>query len=180
MKAYNKTVLLCFMLFSSIVCSYSQVNRTWISSTNGQYKEQVDFHLSEYQITDSTVMAELNEALKISSARDSKVYLYLYLRRIDEETTKCDFYPMISPSYGEKARGYFTLNGVDVLFWSDSDPTFLRQSSIKKSFSYERRFYKYINKNGEECELDIPDEDDGDNWTVIFKNGHFFRLKEGD
>lgn len=82
-------------------------------------------------------------------------------------------YPMPSFSSGEKAMGYFKLGKYHAILFGKSIPSFLTYSKNKKSFRYTRQYYKVKNKYGEEVELDVMHEDDGDSYELTYGSNQF-------
>lgn len=175
MKHFYCTILFCCQIF----LLSSQVERSLVNLVNGQYKERVSFTIPLYQIEDSIMEEEFDRQLRGYVPQDS-ISLYFLLNiesRSDEESTYT-FSLLFSPYNCQKSVGCFSVHGIDVLFTSKAIPDYLKETSSVKTFSFDRIYYKVKNKQGEECELDIMYEDDGDTWTSILINNHFERVTE--
>lgn len=164
------TILLCCQIF----LSSSQTVRSLVNVENGQYKEKVCFTVPLYQIEDSNMVEEFDRQLRGYVPQDSiSIYFLLNIESMSEEKSAYTFNLMFSPYNCQKCIGCFSVHGIDVLFTSKAIPDFLNETTRVKTFSFDRFYYKVKNKQGEDCELDIMYEDDGDAWTSLLINNHF-------
>lgn len=164
------TFLLCCQIFQSS----SQAVRSLVKVVNGQYKESVSFTIPQYQIEDSIMVEEFDRQLRGYVPQDSiSLYVLLNIESRNEKESAYTFNLMFSPYNCQKSIGCFSVHGIDVLFTSKAIPDYLKETTRVKTFSFDRFYYKVKNKQGEDCELDIMYEDDGDAWTSLLINNHF-------
>lgn len=170
MKHLFFTILLCCQIF----LSSSQVQRSLVNVVNGQYKERVSFTIPLYQIEDSIMAEEFDRQFRSYVPQDTiSLYLLLNIESRSEVESAYTFNLMFSPYNCQESLGCFSVHGIDVLFTSKAIPDYLKETTRVKTFSFDRFYYKIKNKQGEDCELDIMHEDDGDAWTSLLINNHF-------
>lgn len=151
----------------------AQISRKIISTVNELYVEEVGFTLKELQFKEDTIKNNLCAALEItdSSAGESKWSFHIYIDSFND--SHYTVFHMPSFSSGEKALGYFKLGKYYAILFGKSIPPFLTYSKNKKSFRYTRQYYKAKNKYGEEVELDVMLEDDGDFYELTYGSNQF-------
>ena len=167
-KNMKKNVLFVLLLFLPILMRAQVLKESCsnIIDFGTERWEQMDYELRQYKVVDSVTEAQLRDLLlieKMSKTPSEWVYM-MHVENVKDTVNLLIEYQN-APYKLPDLKGFFQIDGADILFYKNCPP-FLSPTESSKKFSYRRHLYKV----DEDDWVEFPGDNCSHYWNLIYHN----------